>query len=883
MVWSSKSRRRVLTKVARPQQFGLQIESLEARQVFSVDCAIAPEILPETIQEPAAEIAAFDASQAATTANSDGAGNSFATARDLGVLRGTQTVQDFAGSSDQYDYYKFTLQGETEVSLTLGDLQGDLDFYLYDSNQQLLGSSYKGGTSTESIESTLSAGDYYLLVTPYQANSTYTVTLSGESQETATPPDLAGNSIQNARDIGTLDGQQQYQDWVGQADANDYYRFDIDETSDVTITLSNMQDDANLYLYDANGTRLARSYTPGTAADESIEITLEAGTYYARVLRNSSANTDYLLTLDSEAVDTDGAGNSMQDARDVGELDGRQQFNDWVGTTDSEDYYRFELETRGEVNLELTGLSGDVDLYLYDANGNRVARSWNGGNSDETIAATLDAGTYYVRVVPYQSTESTYHLSMEATLLGDPTPDPDPTPVPDPGNDPFPNVPYYGDGDDWNLNAINAPEAWEQGYTGEGIVVAVLDTGVDYNHTDLNANIWVNSGEIAGDGIDNDSNGYVDDIRGWNFDADNNNPMDRDGHGTHVAGTIAGEKNSFGVTGVAYNAEIMSVKVLGDDGSGTYTAIAAGIRYAVDNGAHVINMSLGGGYSSAIDAALQYAGQNGVFVVIASGNESASVPSYPARHANEYTHVLSVGAHDSSSDLADFSNRVGNSAAVQVDAPGVNIYSSVPNRSYARFNGTSMATPHVAGLAALALSANPNLSPAELRNLIVDGADRQIDGSDSIGGINAANTVAWAVGFQGTAGTSSASVTPANPGYQSFWYSLYSSSYTASSAQAAVPDFSVDVLRTYSAVTPTAETVANPISPIQANAEETNLVQNGEYNREWLFSDQHNIDALFTNSQRQANANPTPAHVASALDRAFADTYQVAGTLVGQS
>lgn len=881
MVWSSKSRRKRLTKVARPQQFGLQVESLEARQVFSVDCAIAPEILPEPTDEPAAEVAAFDASQEVTTANSDGAGNSFGTARDLGVLRGTQTVQDYAGSSDQYDYYKFTLASESEVSLSLGDLQGDLDFYLYSGNQELIGSSYHGGTSAETIEATLAAGDYYLLVTPYQANSTYTVTLSAESQEPTTPPDFAGNSRQNARDIGELDGQQQYNDWVGAEDANDYYRFDLSETSDVTITLSNMQDDANLYLYAEDGTRLARSYTPGTAADESIEITLEAGTYYARVLRNSSANTDYLLTLDAEAVDTDGAGNSMQDARDVGELEGRQQFNDWVGTTDSEDYYRFELERRGEVNLELTGLSGDVDLYLYDANGNRITRSYNGGNSDEGIAATLDAGTYYVRVVPYQSAESTYHLSMQATLLSDPTPDPDPTP----GDQPFAEVPYYGDGDDWNLNAINAPEVWAHGYTGEGIVVAVLDTGVDYNHTDLNANIWVNSGEIAGDGIDNDGNGYVDDVRGWNFDANNNEPMDRDGHGTHVAGTIAGEKNSFGVTGVAYNAEIMAVKVLGDDGSGTYTAIADGIRYAVDNGAHIINMSLGGGYSYSIDAAIQYAQQHGVFVAIASGNESAAVPSYPAQHASEYTNVISVGAHDRTNDLADFSNRVGNSQAVQVDAPGVNIYSALPNRSYARFNGTSMATPHVAGLAALALSANPNLSASELRTLIVDGADRQIDGSDSIGGINAANTVAWAVGYQTSAGTSSVSAPPATSGSQSFWYNLYSSSFTASNVQTATPDFSLEVLRSYSVATPaeTAVTVAEPIAPtLQANRLENNIVQHGELNREWLFSNQNNIDALFTTGQRQADAKAAPAHVVSALDRAFAETYHVAGALVGQ-
>ncbi|MEZ6116119.1 MAG: S8 family serine peptidase [Pirellulaceae bacterium] len=153
---------------------------------------------------------------------------------------------------------------------------------------------------------------------------------------------------------------------------------------------------------------------------------------------------------------------------------------------------------------------------------------------------------------------------------------------------------YFGGANDWNLNAINAPEVWSQGYTGEGIVVAVVDTGVDWTHVDLASNIWTNADEIAGDGIDNDRNGYVDDVYGWNFANRNANVQDANGHGTHVAGTIASLRNGSGSTGVAHDAQIMPVKVLGNNGSGSDYAVSQGIRYAVDNGADVINLSLGG-------------------------------------------------------------------------------------------------------------------------------------------------------------------------------------------------------------------------------------------------------------------------------------------------
>jgi subtilisin len=276
-------------------------------------------------------------------------------------------------------------------------------------------------------------------------------------------------------------------------------------------------------------------------------------------------------------------------------------------------------------------------------------------------------------------------------------------------------------GNNWGADLVKAPEVWAQGYTGQGVVVAVVDTGVDYNHDDLKNNIWTNANEIADNGIDDDGNGYIDDNSGWNFSEKNNNTLDKNGHGTHISGTIAGENNDSGVTGIAYNAKIMPVKVLNDSGSGSYSSISKGIRYAVDNGANVINLSLGGGSSNrTLESAINYASSKGVIVVMAAGNDGDSLPDYPARYA--YKSGIAVGAVDQNNNMPDFSNRSGTNEISYVTAPGVKVYSSVPNNQYATYSGTSMATPHVAGVVALMLSANSSLTDAQVRQIVTETA-----------------------------------------------------------------------------------------------------------------------------------------------------------------
>ncbi|OUL20083.1 peptidase S8 [Nostoc sp. T09] len=297
------------------------------------------------------------------------------------------------------------------------------------------------------------------------------------------------------------------------------------------------------------------------------------------------------------------------------------------------------------------------------------------------------------------------------------------------GQNTFADVPDVG-GNNWGVDSVKAPEVWARGYTGQDVVVAVIDTGVDYNHADLRNNIWTNTKEIAGNGVDDDGDGYIDDVHGWNFVDNTNDPIDRNGHGTHVSGTIAGENNDFGVTGIAYNSKIMPVKALNDSGSGSVSSITQGIYYAVNQGANVINLSLGSDFpNSSLASAIEYASKKGVVVVMAAGNNGLPILSYPASYANQWG--LAVGAVDQNNNIADFSNQPGISQLAYVTAPGVNIYSSVPGDQYANYSGTSMAAPHVAGVVALMLSANHNLTDAQVRQIITQTAGNSAPNPDT--------------------------------------------------------------------------------------------------------------------------------------------------------
>ncbi|HHI94659.1 MAG TPA: hypothetical protein ENK04_14305 [Gammaproteobacteria bacterium] len=274
---------------------------------------------------------------------------------------------------------------------------------------------------------------------------------------------------------------------------------------------------------------------------------------------------------------------------------------------------------------------------------------------------------------------------------------------------------------------IDAPEAWDL-QTGSDVIIAIVDTGVDYNHSELSNNIWNNSAEIANNGRDDDGNGFVDDVRGWDFANNDSNPMDDNDHGTHLAGTIAASgNNGSGVAGVNWSARIMPLKFMDSTGAGSSADAIAAIDYAVANGARVINASWGGGpFSSAMFNAISAANDAGVLFVAAAGNESNNndrTPSYPADY--DLPNVISVAATDDADTLAGFSNFGANS--VDLGAPGVSILSTVRNNGYASFNGTSMAAPHVTGVAALVIADNPNIGIPALRAALLDNTDAVAD------------------------------------------------------------------------------------------------------------------------------------------------------------
>jgi subtilisin family serine protease len=289
-----------------------------------------------------------------------------------------------------------------------------------------------------------------------------------------------------------------------------------------------------------------------------------------------------------------------------------------------------------------------------------------------------------------------------------------------------PNDPKWPE--QWALRKTDAPQAWDIAHC-QGTIVAVLDTGVDPEHPDLINTLWTNPGEMPGNGVDDDGNGKVDDVHGWHFyqncttatcqPDENHLIQDDNGHGTHVTGIAAAQTgNAIGVAGVSWGARAMILKVLDQNGDGYYYDIAQGIRYAADNGAQVINLSLGGkAFSQLLQDAVDYAHQRGLLLVAAAGNDAASVVRYPAACDN----VLAVAATGSDDSWASFSNH---GPEVDIAAPGINIISTWPwPGEYAYESGTSIAAAHVSGSAALLWSWQPDLTSVQIQRRLETQAD----------------------------------------------------------------------------------------------------------------------------------------------------------------
>ena len=291
-----------------------------------------------------------------------------------------------------------------------------------------------------------------------------------------------------------------------------------------------------------------------------------------------------------------------------------------------------------------------------------------------------------------------------------------------------PNDPYYYE--QWGLPLIHANDGWDITKGNSDVIIAVVDSGIDFTHEDLQDKVWINpiegSAGNKNNGIDDDGNGYIDDWEGWDFFASDNDPSDLDGHGTHVSGIAAAvTNNGKGVAGVSWNSKIMVVRVLNFRGMGFVDITADGVRYAADNGAKVINMSLGSySFVDSMNEAVQYAYNKGCVLVAAAGNDGDPTVEYPASYEN----VIGVGSIGPDNNRSSFSTY---NESVDVCAPGGdggssnsgNILSTYKGNAYAYSYGTSMSTPFVSGLASLIFAQNSTWANSQVINKIVSSAD----------------------------------------------------------------------------------------------------------------------------------------------------------------
>jgi len=275
---------------------------------------------------------------------------------------------------------------------------------------------------------------------------------------------------------------------------------------------------------------------------------------------------------------------------------------------------------------------------------------------------------------------------------------------------------------DYDLIDTGATLAWETTKGSPKVIVGIIDSGIDYNHPDLINSIWINSNEIAGNDIDDDQNGYIDDMYGYDFASMTDSPMDDNGHGTHVAGIIAASDNYLGMVGLAPNTKIMALKVMKKSGPMAISDIVAAINYGKINGVRIFNLSFGmSTYSRALYDAIK--DTDALFICAAgnggadkSGDNNDKAPFYPASY--ELDNIIAVSSIDQDGSLSSFANY--GLASVDIAAPGDNIISTtITNNQYTYMDGTSMANAYVSATAALALSVNPKLSVANLKTIIL--------------------------------------------------------------------------------------------------------------------------------------------------------------------
>ncbi|MGP1383970.1 MAG: S8 family peptidase [Thainema sp.] len=617
------------------------------------------------------------------------------------------------------------------ASFNIGTASSDLSTERFDLQSAQAGLSRSAALSTPLI--TFLSEELALAAAPSDLKQTGAGdVLTGLSAATALvrPTDA---SLQS-RLFGTLDSTDLNNPLRSGSFYDGYYLAGLAAGEQVQVRVNSSAFDTYLQIINADtGTLVAFDDDSGPGLNSQLTFTVQAETDYIIQVSSFGVGEVGNYQLNSSAGQLNPAAAMQPNQTVQGALVSSDAEDKQFGDYYYDGYYISNLTAGQTVQINLSSSQFDTYLQLVDADtGDIIAMDDDGGpglNSQLTFVAQADTN-YIVQATSYASNTTGSYTLTTSVNGGSPTPgfssfygyghvDAAALVATALGQSAFANVPDLG-GDQWNLDQVGAPEVWAQGYTGQGVVVAVIDTGVDYNHVALADNIWANAGEVANNGIDDDGNGYIDDVQGWDFAYDDNDPMDNNGHGTHVAGTVAAT-GANQVTGVAPDAAIMPIQVLMDNGFGTNADISEGIVYAVDNGADVINLSLGGTFSADIRDAVEYAWNQGVAVIMAAGNEYDFQPGFPAKHATDWG--IAVGAVDINRQIPAFANYAGSVVLDYVVAPGVDIVSTTPGNNYDAYSGTSMAAPHVAGVAALLLSAVPTLTVDQLENLIIGTAN----------------------------------------------------------------------------------------------------------------------------------------------------------------
>jgi serine protease len=683
----------------------------------------------------------------------DSPGNTLDTAKSFQINPNTQTYfSDRINSFEGSDYYKFTLQNRSSVSLDLDELGADADLDLIrDLNGNLevdsgevINYSCRGGTTAESINTTLDAGTYFIRVYPYGDITTdYRLTVSPTSLSTPIPTsapippiDNAGNTRNTARNIGMTVANSTYTDWVGETDKNDYYRFNLTKSSNFQLQLTNLSADADVQLLNNKGSVIQASENYNTL-DEVITRSLDAGTYFIRV-NAYSGSTSYKLNVSASSntdttqptptsVDTPTTPTPVITPTTV------TNPTNYVGTLRADTFtfasnFSGTAIVSGNGNVDFGGGARDTlvltGINFAQANFNR-ADSPNGGEFYNPGNGTriFDAITVNNIKILFEGIETIKFADQTINLSVTP-------------NDPLFNQ-------QWNLQMMGVHNAWRFTTGSEKVLIGIEDTGLG---TDANGNIHP-------------------DLRSTIYSADNYRDESTSfSHGTLNQGAIAATANNgIGTAGINWNSPVYSIDVVGGDTGDRDLAQATQelITRANSQGQRlVVNLSLAGGWSAAFEQLIKN-NQNNALFVIAAGNGNTNTISSPANLASNYGNVIAVGASwgttDSYGNARTPGDRIsyenwwgsnyGNGLTIMAPSEYVAPSETRANSSTAyesgynnRFNGTSAATPNISGVASLIWSVNSALTATQIKQILSQTAyDLGADGYDTTYGYGFVN------------------------------------------------------------------------------------------------------------------------------------------------